>query len=126
MPSKLAERRVFNDKIYITDFVEYNSKLEARAVVLCLKADYISVRARIIDKKDYAIIYYDEPTFKQIQYGKIVIPEIDDIPQDIKDMAIIGKRTVSLPPNFDQGYKLKEITSSYMYGRKEKYKVLKL
>ena len=126
MPSKLSKRRIFNDKIYITDFIEYDSKLEARAVVLFLKAKYISVRARIIDKSNYTIIYFDEDTYNQIKYKKIVIPEVDDIPQDIKDMAIIGKRTISIPEKYDLGYKKKEITSNYMYGRKEKYEVLKL
>ncbi|MHA1338375.1 MAG: hypothetical protein ACTSRZ_00555 [Promethearchaeota archaeon] len=82
-----AEKRIFNGKTFFTDFREYPSKYEARLVVYYLKTKDVSVRARIIDKKGFAVIYWDENTFNKIKYAIIPIPDYEEIPEDIKKMV---------------------------------------
>lgn len=137
MSPKVSKERKFSGKIYVTDFKYYESKLEARAVVLFLKTKSFEVRARIIERKDY-LIYYDKNTFKQIKYGKIKIPNYDDIPEDIRDMAVIGKKQPpskpqkSDPPSKTENQEkrgeesITTLSASYMYGRQENYQVIQL
>lgn len=126
MPPKVSKERKFSGKTYVTDFKYYESKLEARAVVLFLKTKSFEVRARIIERKDF-LIYYDKNTYKQIKYGKIKIPNYDDIPEDIRDMAVIGKRRPGKADKQKQDENLiSTLSASYMYGRKEKYQVVQL
>jgi RNA polymerase-binding transcription factor DksA len=77
--------RVFDGKAYLTNQKEYKSKLDAKAVVLFLKTKAISVRARIIEKKDSFVIYFDQATFYEISYGTIKIPDVSEVPDDIKE-----------------------------------------
>jgi len=81
-----SQKREFDGKKYFTDFKKYNSKIEAKYIVTYLKTKDLSVKARIIDKKDFAIIYYHENTYYKIIYGNLKIPNINEIPADIKEI----------------------------------------
>jgi len=133
MAPKISKERNFSGKIYVTDFTYYESKLEARAVVLFLKTQSFKVRARIIERKDF-LIYYDKNTYEEIKYGKIKIPIYDEIPEDIRDMAVIGKKKntkaskskISSETEKRDENLITTVSASYMYGRKEKYQVVQL
>lgn len=80
--------RVFDGKVYLTDQTEYKSKSDAKAIVLFLKTKNLSVRARIIEKKGCFNIYFNQDTFYEIAYGTIKIPDINEVPNDIKNMVL--------------------------------------
>jgi hypothetical protein len=83
-----VKTRVFDGKVYLTDQKEYKSKSDAKSVVLFLKTKNVSVRARIIEKRDVFVIYFNQETFYEIAYGNIKIPGVSEVPDDIKRMVM--------------------------------------
>lgn len=83
--------RVFDGKAYLTDQKDYKSKSDAKAIVLFLKTKNLSVRARIIEKKDGFNIYFNQDAFNEIAYGTIKVPDISEVPDDIKTMVTEGQ-----------------------------------
>lgn len=123
---RFSRVRYFNNKKYITDYKEYDSKLKAKAVVLYLKAlnaGRIAIRARVIDRGSFHQVYFGESTYDKMQKGLIKLPEYTDVPEavirKIKSIEIRDVKSRS-------GHKIQEIKSDYMYGRKEKYHIVRL
>jgi hypothetical protein len=130
MPSKtikerFAHVRYFRKQKYMTDYKEYSSKLKAKAVVLYFKAinaGKFPIRARVIDRGSFYQIYFDENTFKRMQEGIIKLPPYTDVPE-----TVIRKiRGISLEEKGKSkaGHQIQEVSSHYMYGRKEKYHIV--
>ncbi len=123
---RFSRVRYFSRKKYLTDYKEYDSKLKARAVVLYFKAKHagiIPIRARVIDRGNFCQVYFDENTYNQMKQGIVKLPDFSDVPQ-----AVIRKVQSSqkIDSKSKSGHDIREIKSNYMYGRKEKYQVVKL
>ncbi|TFG19700.1 MAG: hypothetical protein EU530_05455 [Promethearchaeota archaeon] len=123
---RFSQVRYFRRKKYISDLKEYDSKLKAKSVVLYLKAmnaGRIVIRARIIDRGSFHHIYFDESTYKQMQEGAVKLPEYTDVPESVirkmKSVEISDVKSRS-------GHKIQVFKSDYMYGRKEKYHIVRL
>ena len=122
---RFSRVRYFSRKKYITDYKEYDSKLKARSVVLYFKAKHagiLAIRARVIDRGDFHQIYFDENTFNQMQEGIVKLPDYSQVPGTV--MRKVQSR-LKIDSKSRSGHNIQEIKSNYMYGRKEKYQVVK-
>ncbi len=131
---KITKERRFSGKKYITDYKSYDSKIKARSIIFFLKTKSVHVRARVIDKESFFIIYYGKNTYNEIKYGKLKVPSFESIPIEIVEM--VNKQENIKHTKIKKGkaknlesHKVIEIQSNYTAAgkeRKEKYEVLKL
>lgn len=122
---KISNLRSFSGSRYITDFTVFQTRLEAKSTVLFLKSKYIGVKARVIDKTDFYIVYYDKLSYDQIKFGKIIIPDFKDIPIDIIEMVKSKRKQKITKLNSVNVQKVMEISSNYKNGKNQTYQVVK-
>ena len=136
MPSKnknerFSRVRYFRRKKYVTDYKEYDSKLKARSVVLYFKAKHAGmfpIRARIINRVTFYQVYFDEQTFNKMEKGLIKLPDYDIIPDSVirKVKSLLGETELKTNNSSKSGHQIQEMSTTYMYGRKEKFQVVKV
>jgi len=123
---RFSRVRHFRKKKYVTNYVEYDSKVKARAILLYFKAKnagIFAIRARVIDRGKFYHIYFDEKTFNNLQQGIIHLPLYAEIPTSvIRKVELRLKFTLKN----SSGHQIEEMSANYMYGRKEKYQVVKM
>jgi hypothetical protein len=100
--------------------------LKARSVILYFKAKFagiFAIRARVIDRGNFCQIYFDENTFNQIQKGTVKLPDFSEVPDSVKKKV---QSTDDDDVRSKSGHQINEIKSKFMYGRRERYQVVKL
>ncbi|MBD3352407.1 MAG: hypothetical protein GF364_13045 [Candidatus Lokiarchaeota archaeon] len=130
-PQRYAKKRFFSGKHYITDYETYDDKLTAKSVVTYLKTKDVMVRARIIKKKKFVLVYYDQDTYNKLKYGNLKIPDFDKIPEDIVNEA---KESLGLLDKEEEKQESKEQFKNwreeqqdrFQKSRKDKFEVIKL
>lgn len=70
MPAPVSPYRVFSEKIFITDFSSYATKEGATAKISELKQKHGKYLARVVERKGYFTIYFEESFYKVI-FGKL-------------------------------------------------------
>lgn len=126
----VSRERRFSGRTYITDFKSYQSKINAKAVVLYLKTKELSVLARVIDKEDFILVYFDKNTYNDIRYDHIQIPELKDIPEDFFEMAADRLKIKRKHPKQrwrreDQEWQRKQL-DRFQRKKREGFEVIKL
>lgn len=128
----VARKRRFSGRVYITDFQTYESQINAKAVVLYLKTKELSALARVINKDDFIIIYYDKNTYNDIRYNHLKVPDLKDIPEDFFEMAekrVSKRRRRAKSQNRndkDAGKWQSKQLDRFQKEKREQFKVVKL
>ena len=129
---KIKIKRYFNKKEFRTFGDLYKDKITAKATVLFLKTKDVDVKARVIQKNSYYLIYFDKSTYNEIKYGKLKIPPPESIPKGIKEMIKKGiKKYVikkEIETMFVKGHasKVIELKTNNLEGKTQTYQILKL
>ncbi len=108
--------RFIDGIIYVSDNTPYQSNDEAKAVIFLVQKTDKNAKGVVIKKDHKDFLYWDKITYDKMKIGILKIPYGKEIENFLNSKEEKKKKKNTV----------KEIHSNYMYGRKEKYQVIKL